>query len=167
MQLGNLAEWVAAVGTVAAFGATFWLLRHEVNARRADEHEAKMRQARLITIESQGSSLGATGRGWGLQVSVRVTNDSPAPVRVEKCSAQVVALHADYTGHGSEQPFKMLRGEGGQLGASFLAEPTPPREPGPEFRVTEASVVFRDRQGNRWRVDDLGHIDELDHLEDL
>ncbi len=156
VQLGNVAEWVAAVGTVAAFGATFWLLRHEVNARRSDEREVKFRQARLVTIESQGTSLGATSDGWGLQVSLRVTNDSPAPVRIERVSA-----HVDEKYSGSTEPFTMLRGDGKQEGFWFLTNTAPERTPPAGFTVTEMSVVFRDRQGNRWTVDDLGHVTEL------
>jgi hypothetical protein len=39
---GNVAEWAGAAGTVAAFGATYRLLRHELEMRRSE-------QARLVS----------------------------------------------------------------------------------------------------------------------
>ena len=46
---GNVAEWAAALGTIAAFGATVLLLRQEVEARRRDVAERERRQAALVT----------------------------------------------------------------------------------------------------------------------
>jgi hypothetical protein len=46
---GNVAEWAAALGTIAAFGATVALLRQEVEARRRDVAERERRQAALVS----------------------------------------------------------------------------------------------------------------------
>jgi hypothetical protein len=46
---GNVAEWAAALGTIAAFGATVLLLRQEVEARGRDVAERERRQAALVS----------------------------------------------------------------------------------------------------------------------
>lgn len=57
LQVGNLAEWFAAAGTVGALAVTYRLLRHELDVRRAEEVERAWSQARLVTIESEAYML--------------------------------------------------------------------------------------------------------------
>lgn len=62
---GNVAEWAGALGTIAAFGATVLLLRHEVDNRRRDVDERERRQASLVScwLESVNGPMLATGEG--------------------------------------------------------------------------------------------------------
>lgn len=57
LEVGNLAEWFAAAGTVGALAVTYRLLRHELDVRRAEEVERAWSQARLVTIESEAFML--------------------------------------------------------------------------------------------------------------
>lgn len=48
-EWGNVAEWVAAIGALLAFGAAGLLLRHEQQLRQADADERLRDQARRIS----------------------------------------------------------------------------------------------------------------------
>lgn len=88
VQFGNVAEWVAALGTVAAFLATFWLLRHEVRARHADESERRWQQARLVTT-SHGSTTTWGAPEGGMSAEFEVHNDSAEPITVVNAEAVI------------------------------------------------------------------------------
>jgi hypothetical protein len=71
---GSVAEWAAALGTIAAFGATVALLRQDVEARRRDVAERERRQASLVSCW-----LGEPDR-FGVPTEVFVQNASDEPI---------------------------------------------------------------------------------------
>jgi hypothetical protein len=76
---GNVAEWAAALGTIAAFGATVLLLRQEVDARRREVADRERRQASLISCWlGQFDTETLTGqRLWHDGVFVKNASDEP------------------------------------------------------------------------------------------
>lgn len=84
---GNLAEWVAALGTVGALLLTYRLLRHEINTRHQDEEERLWGQARRVIV-SAGMRVSSakdptTGRYLGpyeAQAVSEIRNDSAEPI---------------------------------------------------------------------------------------
>lgn len=82
MQLGNFAEWVAGVGTVAAFGGTLVVI-HRDHQRRLEEHEEHLwgRAQQVDGAVTPASSL-PDSEGH-IQPSIRATinNFGPRPIR--------------------------------------------------------------------------------------
>jgi hypothetical protein len=57
LQLGNLAEWVAALGTIAAFAATWVVISRDHKARRVVQATAAYDAALSVTV-----TVGPTGK---------------------------------------------------------------------------------------------------------
>lgn len=75
---GNAAEWAAAFGTIAAFGATVALLRQEVQARRRDVEERERRQAALVSCWLGEQDVMGDVQPWeAREVFVRNASDEP------------------------------------------------------------------------------------------
>ena len=68
---GNVPEWVGAVGTVAAFAATWALLRHEISVRRQEQADRDAEQARQVTV---GLTHAASGRKGHPPISSKVAS---------------------------------------------------------------------------------------------
>lgn len=84
VELGNLAEWAQAIGTVGAFYLTYRLLAHEVAVRRAAEEEQIWAQAKRVSVTVSGSTSGTlanpqTGemaKPFSVDVKANILNDS-------------------------------------------------------------------------------------------
>jgi hypothetical protein len=140
VEWGNAAEWVGAVGTVAAFFATFVLLRIEVKARRED---------RLIPARSMSVSL-----------EVEHFANQPRPTATVWVHNGAVLPMRQVTVHFADTQMGAFEDELGELG--------PDRRDSAAFdyddRGTEpvrAAVEFVDPWGRRWRRQPNGPLEEL------
>ena len=88
IQYGDLATWVAAVGTVGALGTALWQIRTERNRRLAqevhDRQERREEQARRIACWP-GPRADTEGEGpmdpwWGSSTPIDLVNGSDEPV---------------------------------------------------------------------------------------
>ena len=86
VQLGDLPEWLAAVGTVGALGGALWQIRVERNRRLAqdahDREENRREQARKIACwpgESEDVP-GPMDPWWGTSTPIDLVNGSDQPV---------------------------------------------------------------------------------------
>lgn len=79
LELGSLADWVQAVGTLAAFGALLYAAR-EWRASQAERRDARADQARLIVMgPADSSELDSSGVPTDAP-HVVVRNHSASPV---------------------------------------------------------------------------------------
>lgn len=86
---GDVPTWLAATGTTAAFGVTFWQLRHvreQTALLRAEHDDEAKSQARLIVVLGpfRGSAGGA---------NFRVRNESDRPVRAVRVVSPYFTHH--------------------------------------------------------------------------
>lgn len=160
-QFGNVAEWIAAVGTVAAFGALFLAVR-EWLAGQAERRDEEANQARLIIVEPavEGSYSG----------ELVVRNRSGSPVfnvffQIGETARRMTAAKADwvtpgemYIGIGSEGIEVLIPGaEFGPLRVDRALKPTNPKmvpvitargdTPFPRSVV----FTFTDVRGRQWK----------------
>jgi hypothetical protein len=140
IEWGNAAEWVGAVGTVAAFFATFMLLRIEVKSRREDRLIPARSMSVSVTLEHHANKPKPTATVW-------IHNGAVLPMR------QVTVFLSDTQLGDYEE-------ELGELG--------PDRRDDVSFdyddRGTEpvrARVEFVDPWGKRWRRQPNGPLEEL------
>jgi hypothetical protein len=125
-------DWIAALGTVGAFWATFALLRKEQKARREAEEERRREQASRVAIWTQ--SVPAPGPSTTYFIVMR--NNSEEPVS----AITFVMEHPD-------QPGRVIREDSWDL--------LPPgRHPGPatteEYLPGPITLSFTDAAGRRW-----------------
>lgn len=50
LDWGDVPEWFAAVGTVGAFGATWWVIRQNSRTRRREQYDAERDEAQKVWI---------------------------------------------------------------------------------------------------------------------
>lgn len=85
-ELGSLADWIEALGTTAAFAATYLLLRHELRSREEDEQVARERAYREAREEALKLEVGISPTGTKdvrLSVEIRYHNKSLTLVATE------------------------------------------------------------------------------------
>jgi hypothetical protein len=130
LKLGMLAEWVAALGTVGAFWATYGLLRKELAARREQEEDRRREQARRAAA-------------WTLPVPRRpdrhvlvMHNGSEEPVY----AITLVMEHPD-------QPGTVTREESWDYLPPEERSKEPYDHAGPPGPIT---LTFTDAAGRRW-----------------
>lgn len=168
IELGSLADWIAALGTVGALIASLVVLRYEINVRRADSRERieeeRRSQARRIScwplevkarrdVDEMGRSL--QGMGGNSSVRVALRNASAEP-------AYDVVVHVRHTYEKSA----------GAMGSfPFLLPPDTTREvwvdgvdlPGGGLAgLPYVELVFRDVKGRRWLRAHSGRLLEMD-----
>jgi hypothetical protein len=73
---GTVPDWLAAIGTLAAFGVALRLLAKELAARREQEEDRRSSQARLVSAWPTDPQV----EGGRLRVTVVVKNGSDEPV---------------------------------------------------------------------------------------
>lgn len=174
VELGNVAEWVAAIGTVGALLATYLLLRHELRTRREDERERREAQARLVTVEATPSRGGLPYRGESdptprraMEVHIIVRNDSAEPIIVLGCEAEAYLRMQDHRRVAAGRRWSdtsVVRGGGMEHGFPLMleqAEPMPADRPLGEVVRFQSSVHFRDRGGIEWRAFSDGRLERL------
>jgi hypothetical protein len=85
LNWGDVPTWVASVGTVAAFGATFWALqvqRNEIKRERQERFEAETVARRKVPVEAiveaqQDTTWVASRRKWLDASPGDATDDKP------------------------------------------------------------------------------------------
>lgn len=162
VPLGNVAEWLAAVGTFAAFGALF-LAAREWRASQAERRGGEANQARLIIVEPADEQPGDPH-------ALVIRNRSQSPVfniffhigetasRMNSSKAEWVIPGEAYLGIGREgNPVLVPDGTFGPSGVSRGSKPTvPPTRPViTEHRLTpfleDVVFSFTDVQGRSWK----------------
>jgi hypothetical protein len=159
---GTAPEWLAAIGTLLAFGVAFWLLRKELAVRRESVEDRRQAQASLVAA-------------WVSEPSRQIERDGRT-----KLVYQLV------TRNGSGQPIynvqvRMLLPEGFKLTSpdeiflpqlpQFRYEVLPPKYTKPELLTSiqperlrhwlmpkPVEITFADAQGYKWRRDPTGKI---------
>jgi len=168
VQWGDIATWVASLGTVGALAAALWQIGSERRRRHSDEHRA---QARLISVwvgerkppESYADDPDASWYPKG-RTTIYVANNSSEPVYFP-----VVGI-VDIQGTGPHTMEKMLdfyKGGGPITTISIL--------PPGRYRVwirgihwqipmggrQGAEIAFTDSAGVHWIRRSTGALDEL------
>jgi hypothetical protein len=85
VELGDLPEWLAAIGTVGALGGALWQIRVERNRRIAqdarDREERRREQARKIACwPGESEDPGPIDPWWGTSTPIDLVNGSDEPV---------------------------------------------------------------------------------------
>jgi len=138
---GTVPDWLAAVGTLAAFAVALRLLGKELAARREQEEDRRRAQARLVN-----AWLGVkTRESDGEEYSAVVKNDSDEPIY------QVFTTAGPAVGRFASDP-EAGRGQAEVVDHDWIMLlPGDAREgplPGPLLSI---SLSFTDSQGRRWK----------------
>lgn len=149
---GSVPDWLAAVGTLAAFAVALRLLAKELAARREYEGDRRRAQARLISTwdtfpepDPHDSSV-----YWFYVV---VKNASEEPVyRVSVVMEEPGSIFAETTGSPNARMefFTVAPGESDRLGFRM-----------PEHRSGRLTLSFTDAAGRRWERYPDGRLVEL------
>lgn len=167
MRWGDVATWVQAVGTVAAFWIAFWQIRTERRARQAGEHVQRERdhrsQAERVSAWYGGQELPPDADYDSQDTTViSVLNRSDEPVYEAVITMVYIQGAAPHTGEAWSE----------------IAPQDAPREvwavlPPGERRVTMpggwgiltgrvgAEIAFTDRAGASWVRRATGALEEL------
>jgi hypothetical protein len=142
LQLGDIAAWFQAVGTIAAVSVALWVAGTE--ARRHDE-DAKRTQAERIAAWGSGFTRDPPGTPRFLQ-SVVVSNTSAAPIY------DVVLEHEYGSGDRADEDIEvhptfvdMIPPDDWIIAAQ---QPFPPQKRPHRVAV---SIAFTDARGKHWR----------------
>lgn len=148
VQLGTLADWLAAVGTIGAFVVTYRLLRHELQERARGQANSVAAWVQIEpTDESQASVPGDDGDRYRWVAYVR--NASTAPVY--GCVVTVI----DPTGPGD--PVELLF----ETVAPGATKDWQINDFGVDCNVVPGLVVevaFTDARGAHWCRDSVGAL---------
>jgi hypothetical protein len=143
VQYGNLAEWFAAVGTVAAFLIAFWQLER---ARKLHRKATEIAQASLV---SGWISKELDGKAW-----VALHNESESPVYEVICCVVPFQGAGDPTGIKTPPEF---RGFLSYLPKGTFYVSVDGRYRGMNFHPS-ILVVFTDGNGMHWLRDGFGKL---------
>lgn len=145
VEFGNLADWAAAVFTGAAFLIGWLVLKHEQDARKANEQEAAKLHARSIAVEA---------RMYGKEaVIVDVRNSGVAPVH------NVLArIYYMVDGKEAAGPIRVNFGVLVPNHPKNSRQPLDP--PGTHYSVTNSEVLFMDVNGHYWTKTQQGVLTE-------
>jgi hypothetical protein len=145
VHLGDLPSWFAAVGTAGAFGVSLWLLRQQIQDRRAQSADHRAAQARLVAGWAEDFDFEAKPFP---EVVLMVRNGSDLPVYEVSIRAGygVVGTFVRNIGSMGPDETRELRI---QLPASPRADPSTPE------------MQFTDAGQRRWLRDATGGLREL------
>jgi hypothetical protein len=191
LKLGTLADWLAAVGTLAAFAVALGLFRKEQKARREYEEDRRREQARLISAWPEVPEVPGVAdlprdtdvddwlRETGTEAYVHLVMKNGSAEPVYRVFAVMVASDSPYADDpeaGAGQPGtaetrrRILPPGEKEIGifATFLQGFETGIEPGP------VSIAFTDAAGRHWKRYSDGRLVELNRprrhprgLEDL
>jgi hypothetical protein len=167
LQLGNLAEWFAAVGTVATLGVSLWVLRTELRNSREERQRTRRHQAHSIASwidGNQNTDLLMVG-GGELEVCVRNASSSPISNCVTFAYHPVAEEKWDFSGVATNTPFEYVVG---QLPPGATERVTISREWLDPARIVgtglTTAVRFTDANGVHWMRSVQGELLELESL---
>lgn len=156
-HIGNLAEWVGAVGTIAAVLYAGRALRHELEGQRAEARELAWRQARQVVIQVfmvdvPGPFNPATGTyapATAVTVRALVINGSTEPItsveiRYEAGGHEAVTFELPVVAPATNIHTPAHSWEGVDVDAPHLL----------------AEMWFVDARGARWHRDSNARLEE-------
>lgn len=149
IEFGNLAEWLAGAGSLAAFGALFYASRQWRQAQ-IERRDQQADQARLIVAEPVDPSLYTPPPVYKWPVTV--SNRSPSPI----FNVSVVDADEDtMLMHMGGSPFQLSRPVGQpvlQPGEKTRSVTVLGVEPTEQMPSTEYLIfTYTDAHGRRWR----------------
>lgn len=155
IQLGTVADWVAALGTSGALLLTYYLLRKEIGEIRARDLERKAAQASLVSAWTLGYGKRTEGDG----VIVRFQNASQLPIY--SCTIVARADAGEYppssaSDAGGAYFSAMAPGEHGE---TFVIPAQDP--PSDALLPPPAKIMFTDATGAHWRRRADGRLESL------
>jgi hypothetical protein len=155
-RLGTIPDWIAALGTVAAFLVALRLLAKELTARREVEEDRRRAQARLVSAWTTPRRIETAGPELKLEFIVVLKNGSDEPVH-----EVWLTLVPDSSPFASDP--EAARAEDGTVkdpdtdwgnvelvppGETFNVAVMPGRYP---IKKLVLGISFTDSQGRRWR----------------
>ncbi len=116
LQLGNLAEWLTAVGTLSFFGATWWTIRADHAEKRRVAQETRWNQAELVRVVlgRNGPQVFASIANGG----VRQINKANATVWT-RAGREIGTYSADAIAAGAAARFQVLPADDLELTKAF------------------------------------------------
>lgn len=179
-RLGTVPDWIAALGTIAAFAVALRLLAKELSARREQEEDRRRAQARLVAgwvaMPEQDPQAPAN---WVFGVVVRNGSDEPIhdvnavmvpagspyasdPEATPPAIAAVRVLRESMPpGETIEQRLRMVPIMPGSFGMSFTDAAGRRWKRYPDGRLVEPTRQRRSRKDymNAWIAGELDHLD--------
>lgn len=156
-HVGNVAEWVGAIGTIAAVLYAGRALRHELEGQRAEARELAWRQARQVMIqvfmvESSGPFNPATGThapASAITVRAQVINCSSEPItsveiRYQAGGRDAISFHLPVVAAATNVQTPAHSWEGVNVEAPQLL----------------AEMWFVDARGARWHRDSNARLED-------
>ncbi|HEU5151112.1 MAG TPA: hypothetical protein VFU19_11475 [Iamia sp.] len=149
---GTFPDWVAAVGTVGALGATIAVLWSEIRQRREADKDARWAQARRVSYQvhatatyevepgPDGTMVANLEKVVAYTVTATMTNSSVEPITDVRAVVMGPMGVLKMTDYGVIHP-----GQQGMVGTISLAW-----NGGPPFGFT-GHLRFTDARGHRWQ----------------
>lgn len=150
---GDVPEWFAAVGTVGAFGATWWVIYQNSRTRQREQYEAEWDEAQKVWIATPkevSTYKIEDPNTYTQQILVAVTNDGRRDIYKVN-----VILMVNQDEHVGVRELKDIPADTSKealfdrVEAAFNIEGT--------FRG-KVTVGFDDVAGRRWMKDSDGHL---------
>jgi hypothetical protein len=170
IELGPLAEWLAAIATVAAAGAALLIATLDRNQRTKERAAAQEAQARLVIVEvrlpSTGRAFAVDVRNFGTSAVLDVTLDSArfdtvpgSTFKEENKQNLPVVLDRDRRPHIFYVDFVGETGNSVIPGTYDEAYNQWESDDAPDPSKVTASVCFTDAEGTRWKRSSSGSLD--------
>ena len=162
MAWGNVPEWLAAVGTLGAFGVALWLLGRQLATYRASEDDRKLRDARRVA--TWWEEFRDPNSNFKVRANVRNAGESPIydtavflgpAVGTEgRPPPDKVTLHFGTVAPGNTSTIAI------EASMVELDIETEVSDEDGFFRGGWIEVVFTDSAGRYWRRDRKGQLIE-------
>jgi hypothetical protein len=147
IQLGNVAEWAAGVGTVAAFGVTSVALRRDSKARAREQADRQWDQANEVKLNVNASGVKTDQGTFLTTVRVEVRNDGRRAVK----DVEVKVFTSDQESERATLSHPLIGSNGKRHVFDFVVPPNQWLQD--DHAVT---VSFTDVAGERWSKDQSG-----------
>jgi hypothetical protein len=155
---GTVPDWLAAVGTLAAFAVALRLLAKELAARRQYEEDRRRGQARLVAAWTSTPSMSRRLGDKPSMFDVIVRNGSDEPIYAVVLTMLAPTFYRKPpTGPhvGGGVAFEAAYGVLGPHDEERVTHVVESTSPGP------VRVTFTDSQGYRWRRHPMGELELL------
>ena len=184
VELGNLADWVAGLGAVAAVFAALYVAGQEGRSRRRSEDSAAEAQAALVQVRieevMQGRLFRIIVKNYGDRAVLNVQFDWATYEKVPYAQAKPELGHGDcpvldhdrnpyslWVDFEVDDDSEQAEDDGNQRKRSVIegiwneaySQWDGPNKPDP--KQVAAGIRFRDASGVRWRRDTSGRTDRL------